>query len=842
MKCSSVRLILWFLLLSIVLASPPAHAVTYVRIADQDLADQSPVIAEVRVLAVDPSPGAARPVTDYQVEIVDLISGYLPGSSIVVRVAGGRLPDGGGLYVPGAPRFVEGETALLFLGPRADGTYQIRHLMLGAFRIAELDGGQVAQRDLSEAHELLPPGEQDREPERLRDLERFRAWLEDRARGTERPADYWLEAPADGLPIPFEKYRLLGPGRWTTFDGGGSQEWRAHSGGQPGQPGGGFTQFSRALAAWTNHPTTPIRYTYGGTTSATGGMTTADNVNGILFDDPNDLIDDVYSCATGGVLARGGFWYGGQHNHNGTTFLTIREGDIVTNDGIACTFPGNKKAEELFAHELGHTLGLGHSSDSGALMWFYIHNDGRGARLSTDDKNGIIFIYGDPPAAPSELEAEVRDEDVRLTWRDNSNDETKFEVWRSSGGGFSRVRVTTANTTSWLDTGVEGGTTYTYRTRAANAAGFSDWSNDAIVTMPGLGTPADLDAFAVSDSQIRLFWTDNSTIESGFEIEGKTGADPFTLLQTVPADAETADVGGLSPATTYTFRVRAVGEAGATDYSNEASTITFFSDPEPCVPGPHTLCLNDGRFKVELTWTNYVGQSGPGTDSGLPATDSGLFYYNNPNNWEMLVKVLDGCASDTRHFWVFAAAATTVAYDLVVTDTVSGFSRTYTNEIGVAASPVFDTSAFATCFAEVPAPAPVEAGGPGPKVAPPDIELEADCVPSDTRFCLNGGRFAVELEWTDFADESGVGRTDPFDSVDSGLMWFFDPQNLEMLVKVLDGCAINNRVWVFGAAVTNVEYTLRVTDTVTGATREYPNELGHAADAITDTLAFDSCD
>ncbi|MCP4654899.1 MAG: hypothetical protein GY856_05705, partial [bacterium] len=76
---------------------------------------------------------------------------------------------------------------------------------------------------------------------------------------------------------------------------------------------------------------------------------------------------------------------------------------------------------------------------------------------------------------------------------------------------------------------------------------------------------------------------------------------------------------------------------------------------------------------------------------------------------------------------------------------------------------------------------------------------------------------------------------------DSGILWFFDADNWEMLVKVLDGCALNRRFWVFAAATTNVEYTLRVTDTVSGTVKTYFNPLGNAAAAITDAGAFATC-
>ncbi len=62
-----------------------------------------------------------------------------------------------------------------------------------------------------------------------------------------------------------------------------------------------------------------------------------------------------------------------------------------------------------------------------------------------------------------------------------------------------------------------------------------------------------------------------------------------------------------------------------------------------------------------------------------------------------------------------------------------------------------------------------------------------------------------------------------------------------MLVKVLDGCPVNQHFWVFAAATTNVEYTLRVTDTETGAVEEYLNPLGVASPAIIDTEAFMTC-
>jgi predicted esterase len=115
------------------------------------------------------------------------------------------------------------------------------------------------------------------------------------------------------------------------------------------------------------------------------------------------------------------------------------------------------------------------------------------------------------------------------------------------------------------------------------------------------------------------------------------------------------------------------------------------------------------------------------------------------------------------------------------------------------------------------------------------------CEPSDTVMCLNQDRFQLEVVWRDFRDDSGSGRVVEHGSDDSGLFWFFNQTNWEMLVKVLDGCDSNQHYWVFAAATTNVQYTLTVTDLHSGETRSYFNALGVSSPAITDSTAFQTC-
>ncbi len=122
------------------------------------------------------------------------------------------------------------------------------------------------------------------------------------------------------------------------------------------------------------------------------------------------------------------------------------------------------------------------------------------------------------------------------------------------------------------------------------------------------------------------------------------------------------------------------------------------------------------------------------------------------------------------------------------------------------------------------------------------VRGESSCSPDAATLCLAEGRFKVTIDWRDFADDVGVGQlVDNGSSADSGLFYFFDANNWEMLVKVINGCAFNGNYWVFAAATTNVEYTLRVADTQTGEIFTFTNPLGEPSAALTDTAAFATC-
>jgi pimeloyl-ACP methyl ester carboxylesterase len=113
------------------------------------------------------------------------------------------------------------------------------------------------------------------------------------------------------------------------------------------------------------------------------------------------------------------------------------------------------------------------------------------------------------------------------------------------------------------------------------------------------------------------------------------------------------------------------------------------------------------------------------------------------------------------------------------------------------------------------------------------------CLPGPTALCLRDGRFRVEATW-DTGTAAGAAQGSEL-SDESGTFWFFSPQNLELDVKVLAGCPVNGRFWVFAAGLTDVGVTLAVTDTASGQRVEYRNPRGTPFAPIQDTGAFATC-
>lgn len=260
-----------------------------------------------------------------------------------------------------------------------------------------------------------------------------------------------------------------------------------------------------------------------------------------------------------------------------------------------------------------------------------------------------------------------------------------------------------------------------------------------------------------------------------------------------------------------------------------------------CSPTATALCLASQRFRVEVSWRDFQGNTGVGRAVALSG-DTGYFWFFDDKNVELVLKVLDGRGLN-GHFWVFYGALSSVRYEITVTDTVSGQRKSYINPAGKLGS-VADTTAFTVAAgARAAAASPVEPAGQveiARTVEAALVELDAAagaaCSPTATSLCLNQGRFRAEVSWRDFQGNTGKGQAIAL-TADTGYFWFFDAANVELVVKILDGRGLNQYFWVFYGALSTVEYQLTVTDTVSGRTTHYFNRPGNLA-SIADTAAL----
>ena len=116
------------------------------------------------------------------------------------------------------------------------------------------------------------------------------------------------------------------------------------------------------------------------------------------------------------------------------------------------------------------------------------------------------------------------------------------------------------------------------------------------------------------------------------------------------------------------------------------------------------------------------------------------------------------------------------------------------------------------------------------------------CRPDQETMCLQGGQFQAKVTRLNDAGQTVAAQVVARSlSDDSGYLWFFNEANIELTVKVLNGCAINNRFWVFFAATTNVQAQLTVIDTRNGQQRVYFNPGGPIPRPLEDEQAFATC-
>jgi hypothetical protein len=364
-----------------------AHATVYAPMDEATLAGASPAIVSGNVLSSGPRRIPGGIVTDTAVAVDHVYKGEVGTMVVTVTTPGGRVGDDS-VVVYGMPSFAVGEDVLLYLQQTSDGDLRPTAFALGAYRVTTaVDGSPLAVQ-------MAPTGE-------TRRLDEVVATVQ----AMNDPGSRVSSAQDTATPTS-ARFTMLGtpPGRWFQPDNGQPVRLAlANSDAKLGQAVSNAI-IDAALGAWTNVPTASIVLQRSGTASPGPSIAkgTCDDRSVMQFNDPANEIPALVQCS--GVLAVGGFCSkpgAPMTTVNGTTFQKISEGDLTMADGLGDCLQ-RKGYEEIVTHEVGHVIGLGHSSEDpnernpdleNATMYFLAHLDGRGATLMADDIAGVTFIY-----------------------------------------------------------------------------------------------------------------------------------------------------------------------------------------------------------------------------------------------------------------------------------------------------------------------------------------------------------------------------------------------------------------------------------------------------------------
>lgn len=164
---------------------------------------------------------------------------------------------------------------------------------------------------------------------------------------------------------------------------------------------------------------------------------------------------------------------------------------------------------------------------------------------------------------------------IHVTWQDTFSGESGFELQRkSTDGEFVTLLQLPADSEAHHDLTVEPGVRYAYRVRVVRSDAQGAWSAEAAAKLeppaPTTGAPEDLFAEALHGG-LHLGWSDNSSNETGFELQRRIGTAEYTTIAEPGADEEAHMDGTVLPGVTYTYRIRAKGPDGDSAWSAEAT-------------------------------------------------------------------------------------------------------------------------------------------------------------------------------------------------------------------------------------------------------------------------------
>jgi Matrixin len=419
---------LFFLLgcLLVIACSGAALATTAIVPRDDEMVVESRAIVTGRVIdvstAVDPDTDLVY--TYVRLQVNDILKGELTEQEIVLKELGGETRDRGTMIF-GMPRFQAGQDVLVYLNTWQDGALRVHQGFLGKFNITHdpLTGQMFVERQIEGENVVIlggsAPGTNRREltayTRAVKDLlksnrKRLLAFEQKHYSNVPvlaQPVEYQSRINRNEMTPLWAYLNPSNPSRWFEADSNQAVVFYVNPNSAPG-----FMQIPEdvqgAMNAWSTAGGS-IRVTYGGQTGGCGA-TSADGYNTISFNNCDNYF--VVSQGCSGLLAVSGIirYMPSQTKMIGNTrYAKAVESNMSFNPYAVCNFTNRCQLQEVLTHEMGHALGLGHSSDPNATMSAYAHFDNRCASVTPDDVQGITAIY---PGASNGIRLSITTSDL----------------------------------------------------------------------------------------------------------------------------------------------------------------------------------------------------------------------------------------------------------------------------------------------------------------------------------------------------------------------------------------------------------------------------------------------
>ena len=258
------------------------------------------------------------------------------------------------------------------------------------------------------------------------------------------------------------------------------------------------------------------------------------------------------------------------------TALWVESG--VVSDPLNYTVTGRRDLEDRRARG---TMDTTFMFTAGQTYYFRVAGGG----FYNDHAGTIRLDVSGPPApppAPLGLAGTRSGQTVVvLSWQDLSQDETGYEIQRSTDGStWTPVATLQANTVSYVDFGAPAADV-TYRLRATNTLGNSAWATATVALPAPPAAPSGLAVTGTTGTSVTLAWTDNSANETAFVLErSSTGLlDSYSQLAVLSADSTSCTDSGLATGTRYFYRLRAQNSIGTSAWAGPIAASTDSSQP-----------------------------------------------------------------------------------------------------------------------------------------------------------------------------------------------------------------------------------------------------------------------